>query len=137
MKKYSFLFLSIYLLNSCATVLRGKDGNPSKRIVEISGEPANAEIYYNGEKIGDSPLTYTFKTLRKDATLKIKKEGYISEYLLIERKLNAGAATLSILGNLPITIYSAFVPWAIIMDFRNGSVYDAPSSISYNLKEKQ
>jgi hypothetical protein len=70
MNKLLFLFFSICILSSCATVLRGKDGNPRKRIAEISGEPKNAEIYYNGEKIGDSPMKYTFETLRKGATLK-------------------------------------------------------------------
>ena len=123
------LFPTILLLNSCATILRGRDGNPKKRTSLIAGVPDSATVFLDGEKIGVTPLTYTFSRLNKETELIIKKDGFITGYYEVDKQLNIGAAAISFIGILWV--------YPIIVDFANGSVYDAPKEIKYTLKPKK
>lgn len=158
MKKKSLIFLSLTVLlflTSCATILRGRDGNPKKRNSFITGFPDSARVFLEGEEIGTTPLYYTFKRLKKGTQIVIKKEGYVSQYIVVDRKLNTGATLFSFIGigiwgvgalslespkDALAVLPQIIVPYVIIpsiIDFRNGSVYDAPKKIEYNLNKKK
>lgn len=136
MKKYKIIYQSVFFLftvltfSSCATVLRGKDGNPSKRVVDITGSPEEASVYLNGNLIGETPLHYKFDKLKEGNEISIKKEGYETAYVQIERKANPIWVPVSIIGNIPLFILPALI------DFSNGSVYDIKEQdIKFNLKQ--
>ncbi|MDB4089539.1 OmpA family protein [Flavobacteriales bacterium] len=71
MKKLIPIILVAILFTSCATLLR-KD---TKESVTFSTDPPNAEVFINGNKVGNSPVTVSLETT--DAhTIQYKLKGY-------------------------------------------------------------
>jgi hypothetical protein len=114
MKKIILLSSTLFLLGSCATLLRG---SKTSEIVKISGNPKEANIYVNNELVGKSPLNYEVKK-RKEHIVRIEKEGYKDSNAVIETKLNPTWTVVSLVGNI----------WTFdltsIIDLKKGSVND-------------
>lgn len=72
MFKNIFIVLFAVLLTGCATL-----SGAGKKDVTISSDPAGAEVYLNGERIGLTPVEHTVNP-RDVPTLTIRKEGYKS-----------------------------------------------------------
>ena len=122
MKKIIFYLAVIVVFNlslsSCATLLRKPSNKNIETKILISSNPSNAGVYIDDEKIDETPFTYVHKG-RKSKTIKIKKEGYLTEQTHIERKLNAGWTSCSVIGG----IFPGFgVP--TLIDYSNGVIFD-------------
>ena len=126
MKKLVLLSATLFILGSCATLLRG---GKTSEIVKISGNPKEANIYVNNELVGKSPLNYEVKK-RKEHIVKIEKEGYKDFIAKIEIKKNPIWTTLSLVGTVfPFTYYG------IIVDNKTGSINDITTTdINFKLQ---
>ncbi len=136
MKKL-FLFIGIFLisLSSCVNMLRGVNGDPKKRVLNIGGYPEGATVYLGEDSIGISPMRYAFEKLPKSQELKIVKKGYKEQYIWVERKANSGWVVVSwtpcIVGIIPFAGISCI---STLMDYKKGSFYDLKDSeIEYKL----
>jgi len=74
------------LFSSCATILGGK----KNQLVVEDGQPPSAEVWLDGQKIGDTPLnTKLDKFLIQDGSLlEIKKEGYVTLPIILNREIH-------------------------------------------------
>lgn len=91
MKQFYFPFLIIAfaittILSGCATILGGKKNH--LRVED--GQPPSAEVWLDGQKIGDTPLnTKLDKFLIQDGSvLEIKKEGYVTKPIILNREIH-------------------------------------------------
>jgi hypothetical protein len=128
MKKIIILLTISFLFQSCATLLRQPSNKDIERVIHLSSEPSNAEVYIKNNKIGETPFDYTFKG-RKAEKVTFKQEGYYDETTNIKRKLNPLWTVISVVGG----IYPGLgIP--IYIDHKNGSFYDIiTDSIHFNL----
>ncbi len=125
MKKLILLSTALFLLGSCATILRGSKTN---EIVKISGTPEDANIYVNNKLVGKSPLNYEVKK-RKEHTVRIEKEGYKDINTSIDTKLNYLWSGISVVGNI-ITMEIGTV-----VDYKTGAINDIKTDkIDYKLE---
>lgn len=83
-------------LTSCATILRGRYDK-----VTITTNPPNADVFVDGEKIGNTESTGNTMKLRKkytsSRTFTIKKEGYYDTTFVVNTKIEP----VYIIGVLP------------------------------------
>ncbi len=79
----TFLFSSILVLSSCATIISG-----SRQIVAISSEPSSAKVYINEIEMGETPIE---KSLKRNQAyqLVLKLDGYKTYDTKLEKKFNA------------------------------------------------
>ena len=125
MKKLVLLSTTLFLLGSCATMLRG---GKTSEIVKISGTPKDANIYVNNELVGKSPLNYEVKK-RKEHTVRIEKAGYKDVNTSIDTKLNYLWSGISLVGN----IISMEV--GTVVDYKTGAINDIKTDkIDYKLE---
>lgn len=113
--KILLLALVAISMSSCATILRSKTVNKQ---VHISSKPENAQVFINGESIGNTPVDYTV-VKRKKHSIEVKKEGYLNGYSKIDRKLNPLWTAISIVGG---TFPGMAIPIAI--DVKNGAIFN-------------
>ena len=109
---YFSAVISFLGLQSCATILRSK----TQMSISVTSSPSNASVFLKDKKIGTTPMEYKFKK-RKKKTLEIQKEGYLTEYRSIERKINPLWTGISVVGGL-----YAVIGVAIVIDFMTGNV---------------
>jgi len=119
MKKIILLSSTLFLLGSCATMIRG---SKTSEIVKISGTPKDANIYVNNELVGKSPLNYEVKK-RKEHTVRIEKAGYKDVNTSIDTKLNYLWSGISLVGNI-ITMEVGTV-----VDYKTGAIKDIKTDI--------
>lgn len=115
MKKYSFLSkASVALLtlvfvlfsSGCATLF-----GPKKQNVYTSSNPAGADVYVNGVRMGVTPYTLNLKP-DQQYTIEFKKEGYKTIGRTINTKVGAGWVILDVLGGLiPVVVDAATGSW--------------------------
>jgi hypothetical protein len=75
------------LLSGCATMFA-----PDNDKITIKTEPAGADVYEGANIIGKTPLTHSFKRVALERkTLLIRKEGYTSEELNLQKSLETTA----------------------------------------------
>lgn len=124
-------------LSSCVNMLRGENGDPKKRVLNIEGYPKGATVYLDGDSIGLAPMRYAFKKLPKSQELKIVKKGYKEQYLWVERKANSSWVIVSWTPCIVGVIFGGIPCISTYKDYKKGSFYDlADSEIEYKL-EKQ
>lgn len=98
------LLLPILVFVSCATLVSGKHENIS---VESSPEGAEATLTCTrGEVRGRTPMTVPIRRDAGDCLLKISKEGYAEQTVLLEQGINP-----AYWGNF---VFSPFVPFAAL-----------------------
>lgn len=97
----------LFLLSSCATVFKG-----TSEEVNFQSDPQNAEVWVNGQKMGETPLKLKLES-KKAYTIELRKEGYAPVVQIITNQINSGWVILGVLSGL--------VP--AIVDSSTGALY--------------
>lgn len=103
-KNFKLLLITIStatMFSSCATVFQG-----SKKDVTIRSMTSGADIYVNGEKKATDALTIKLKR-KTNHTIVVKKEGYETKTVDINKHTQAGWIVWGILINIPGMIVDA------------------------------
>ena len=104
-KILSIALICIYL-SSCALVFKG-----TKQDVSFRSEPQRAEVYVNGIRMGETPLTLRLVT-KQTYAIEFRREGYKPKSVQINNKVGAGWVVLDIvLGLVPVVIDAATGAW--------------------------
>ncbi len=88
-------------LTSCATLFKG-----TKQEVSINSEPQKAEVYVNGQLMGETPIALKLET-KKTYSVEFRKEGYKSKTYQITNHVGAGWIILDVLAGLVGVIVDA------------------------------
>ena len=110
MKKTIFTLLAIVALSTvfsgCATLFA-----PSTHPLAVSSQPAGADVYVNGFKMGTTPVELNLKA-DKAYTIEFRKEGYETVTRVVNTKIGAGWVILDVLGGLvPVIVDAATGAW--------------------------
>lgn len=104
-KILSIALICIYL-SSCALIFKG-----TKQEVSFGSDPQRAEVYVNGIRMGETPLTLKLVT-KQTYAIEFKIEGYKPKSFQINNKVGAGWIVLDILaGLIPVVIDAATGAW--------------------------
>ena len=99
------LFLSIFL-SSCATLFKG-----TSEEVRFGSEPQKAEVWINGVKMGETPLSLKLES-KKNYQIEFRKEGYKSVTRNITNHVGAGWIILDVIAGLvPVIVDAATGAW--------------------------
>ena len=103
----TFLIISIFLLcSNCATLFKG-----TSEEVRFSSEPSRAEVWVNGQKMGETPVTLKLES-KKTYTIEFRKEGFKPVTRTITNHVGAGWIILDVLaGLIPVIIDAATGAW--------------------------
>lgn len=119
------LLMALIVLSGCATVFGGRK---NKLVVE-EGTPPSAEVYLDGQKIGTAPIDKKISKflLQEGSVVEIKKEGFKTDSILIERRVHVGYMMLDVVSTLGVSL---------LVDFGTGNIYRPKNSkIIYQLEE--
>lgn len=109
MKKISaviVLMSLILVLTGCATIFTGGRGK-----FQATSSPQGADVFVNGEKMGQTPLTLRLKT-KGEYKIVIRKEGYKEQSFRITNKVGVGWVILDVLmGLVPVIVDAATGSW--------------------------
>jgi len=104
--KILFTALICIYLSNCALVFKG-----TKQEVSFRSDPQRAEVYVNGIRMGETPLTLRLVT-KQTYVIEFKREGYKPKSVQINNKVGAGWVVLDILtGLVPVVIDAATGAW--------------------------
>jgi hypothetical protein len=80
------VIVSVIFFSGCATILGGK----KNQLVVEEGSPPAAEIWLDGQKIGEAPLDVKLEKhlIQDGSVVEIKKEGYETKTVTINRKVH-------------------------------------------------
>jgi hypothetical protein len=127
LKIFSAIALIAVLMSSCATLMTG-----TKSGISVKGTPEGAKVYQSGSFEGEAPLRVRVskKAMKSgQTTIKIEKEGYMTQEVEINRKVRVGA----IIANVVFT----GVIIGNVIDFATGAIYKPhPGNIKYKLTPK-
>lgn len=108
----SFVGLMLMLLvlsvstPGCATLF-----GPNTHPLSLSSEPPDAEVYVNGFKQGETPLTLNLKA-DQSYTIEFRKEGYDPVIRVVNTRIGAGWVILDVIGGLvPVVVDAATGAW--------------------------
>lgn len=97
--------LSLLSLQGCATLFAG---TPE---VSMATNPTAAEVYVDGEYVGDTPLSLELDP-KKVKSITFRADGYQDLTVPLNRKVGAGWVVLDILGGvLPVVVDAATGKW--------------------------
>jgi hypothetical protein len=82
-------FVFFFGLTGCATIFDGET-----QLLTFDSVPTGAEVYVDGVLLGVTPMSASVKR-KKDATLTMKKEGYVDRVMPMATTMN-----MTFLGNL-------------------------------------
>lgn len=100
------VFLACIYLSSCALIFKG-----TKEELNFGSDPQRAEVYVNGVRMGETPLSLKLVT-KNTYTIEFRKEGYRPETFQVNNSVGAGWIVLDILAGLvPIVIDAATGAW--------------------------
>lgn len=109
MKKAITILLLVVITISftgCAAILSGGRGK-----IKTTSSPSGADVYVNGEKMGQTPCNLRLKT-KGEYVIVIKKEGYKDQQFRVTNKVGAGWIVLDILmGLVPVIVDAATGSW--------------------------
>ena len=95
-----------FMTSSCATIFKG-----TMEEVEFQSSPDRAEVYVNGDRIGQTPIAIKLAS-KESYTIVFKAEVYKEQSYHIQNKIGAGWIILDILGGLvPVIIDAATGAW--------------------------
>lgn len=93
-------------LSSCALIFKG-----TKEELNFGSDPQRAEVFVNGVRMGETPLTLKLVT-KNTYSIEFRKEGYVPKTFQINNSVGAGWIVLDILAGLvPIVIDAATGAW--------------------------
>jgi len=82
------LFATSFLIffSGCATILGGK----KNQLVVEEGSPPTAEVWLDGQKIGNTPLNVKLDKflIQEGSLVEIKKDGYVTQSVTLNRKVH-------------------------------------------------
>jgi PEGA domain len=100
------LFSLLFVLSSCATLFKG-----TSEEVRFGSEPQKAEVWVNGTKMGETPISLKLET-KKTYDIEFKKEGFKSVTRRIINHVGAGWIVLDVLAGLvPVIVDAATGAW--------------------------
>ena len=100
------VFLACLYFSSCALIFKG-----TKEELNFGSDPQRAEVYVNGVRMGETPLTLKLVT-KNTYTIEFRKEGYLPKTVQINNSVGAGWIVLDILAGLvPVVIDAATGAW--------------------------
>ena len=123
---YLLMFLTLALLNGCATVF----GGYKNKLVVKEGVPESAEVYLDGQKLGSVPINQKLSKylLQEGSIVEIKMDGFKTDTIIIERKVHPWYSLADILTGVGI---------GFGIDVATGNIYrPANNKITYNLEKK-
>jgi hypothetical protein len=104
--KILIIALICIYLSSCALVFKG-----TKQEVSFRSDPQRAEVYVNGIRMGETPLTLKLVT-KQTYAIEFKIEGFKPKSFQINNKVGAGWVVLDIvLGLVPVVVDAATGAW--------------------------
>jgi len=120
-----FYLLGIVLVTtSCATVF----GGSKNKLVVHEGNPPEAEVYLDGQKIGTTPVDLKISKylLQEGSVVEIRKEGYHTDTIILERKVHPWYTVIDAVSTIGI---------GLAVDLATGNVYrPSNNKIVYELK---
>ena len=100
------LFSLVFFLSSCATLFKGTNDE-----VRFGSEPQRAEVWVNGAKMGETPLSLKLES-KKTYQIEFRKEGYKPVTKSITNHVGAGWIILDVLAGLvPAIVDAATGAW--------------------------
>ena len=84
-KLFACVFCATYFI-SCATLVRG-----TKQVITINSNVDNAIVEFDGVAVGITPLTAKIRK-KKDRTVTIRKQGYVTQSIVLEKGFDWFAA---------------------------------------------
>ncbi|MFX1466101.1 MAG: PEGA domain-containing protein, partial [Promethearchaeota archaeon] len=93
MKILAAVLICVYL-TSCATLFKG-----TKQEVNMNSEPQKAEVYVNGQLMGETPLALKLET-KSTYAVEFRKDGFKSKTYQITNHVGAGWVVLDVLAGL-------------------------------------
>jgi hypothetical protein len=96
------------VLSGCAAVFTGGRGK-----IKTTSDPEGAEVWVNGEKMGQTPITLRLKT-KGEYTIEVRKDGFKPQIFKVTNKVGAGWIVLDVLcGLLPVIVDAATGSWYV------------------------
>lgn len=124
----TFSIIGIVLIaTSCATVF----GGSKNKLVVYEGNPPEAEVYLDGQKIGTTPVDVKISKflLQEGSVVEIKKAGYQTDSIIIERKIHPWYTFADAITGIGI---------GLAVDLATGNVYrPSNNKIEYQLEENK
>lgn len=103
---YALLFSLLLFVSGCATLFKG-----TSEEVRFGSEPQKAEVWVNGVKIGETPISLKLES-KKAYHIEFRKDGYKSATRNIANHIGAGWIILDVLAGLvPVIIDAATGAW--------------------------
>jgi hypothetical protein len=100
------LFSLLFLLSSCATIFKG-----TNQEVAFRSDPQKAEVWVNGLKIGETPVSIKLES-KKTYQIEFRKEGYKAVQKTISNHVGAGWVILDVVcGLVPVIVDAATGAW--------------------------
>ena len=104
--------LTVALLSGCGTLF-----NASTNSIAVSSTPSEADVYVNGNLVGQTSMSVELDNHEKNQTITMRKEGYREATCTVATSVGAGWVILDILGGLvPLIIDAATGEWRSISD---------------------
>lgn len=101
--------VAISALSGCATLFNDK--TPS---VDVASNPEGAEVYVNGNYVGETPVRVDL-SVRKEHTITFRKDGFKEKTYQVSRSVGIGWVILDILGGLaPLIVDAATGDWFML-----------------------
>jgi hypothetical protein len=119
--RFTAILLALVIISGCATLFA-----PKTYPLTINSEPADTEIYVNGEKMGVTPLELNLKP-KGSYSIEFRKDGFQSITRVVNTKKGAGWIVLDLLGGI--------IPYFI--DSRSGRWYQLDQDTIDAVLEKQ
>jgi len=96
----------VFFLSSCATLFKR-----TSEEVRFGSEPQKAEVWVNGAKMGETPISLKLES-KKTYTIEFRKEGYKPVTRTITNHVGAGWIILDVLaGLIPVIVDAATGAW--------------------------
>ena len=103
------ILLGIACLAGCATLFNDKSPN-----VPIESNPTGAEVYVDGNYVGETPVSVEL-SIRREHTITFRKDGYKDKSYQVSRLAGMGWVILDILGGLaPLIVDAATGDWFML-----------------------
>ena len=122
-----YLLVIVMITASCATVF----GGSKNKLVVHEGNPPEAEVYLDGQKIGVTPVDVKISKylLQEGSVVEIRKKGYHTDTVIIGRKVHPWYTLIDAVSTIGI---------GLAVDLATGNVYrPSNNKIDYQLKKDQ
>lgn len=99
------------VFNGCAAILKGKTAS-----IPVKSSPDGAEIYLNGNRMGQTPTTIKVSAKQKHA-LELRKEGYETAKVNLGTHVQGGWIFLDLIsGAIPVIVDAVTGSWKSLND---------------------